>query len=82
MIKYFFMIGFLALGTLSATQMVSTPPAGSQLLYTEDGAQVEKREDGSKLIKTPDGATIEVRADGSKTIRKADGTTIEVPNNR
>lgn len=79
MTKYFFMIGFLAFGALSANQMVNTPPEGSKLLYTEDGAQVEKRADGSKFIKTQDGTTIEVHADGSKSIKKPDGTTVEVP---
>lgn len=75
-IKYLSILGLLAFGTLAAEQAVRN---NSQLLYTEDGAQIEKRADGSKIVKTPDGTIIEVKADGSKTVKKTDGTVIQVP---
>lgn len=79
MFKYLFLSGMLASSVLAANQMVDRPPQGSTLLYTEEGAQVEKRADGSKFIRATDGTTVEVRADGSKTIKKPDGTVVEVP---
>lgn len=73
--KYLSILSLLAFGTLAADQMVRE---NSQLLYSEEGAQVEKRADGSKTVKTKDGITVEVRPDGSKTVKKPDGTVIEI----
>lgn len=79
MIKYLSIVGLLGFNALAADQASTmTPPNGSQLIYSEAGAQIEKRADGSKTIRTKDGTEVEVKPDGSKTIKKPDGTVIEV----
>jgi hypothetical protein len=72
--KHFAVIGLLGFSTLAAYQ----PGPNATLVYSEAGAQVEKKADGSKFIKAADGTTVEVKADGTKIIKKPDGTTVEV----